>query len=420
MRWVIARAEGPDCPQVSCSWRWTDDPSWRVAYNGVGMGQAGIVLALDAFADRTGDPTFRAYARAGAAHLRAMTADGARPLPRGSEDDTAETGFLSGSAGAAYMFFERYRHDRDPRDLVTARRLLDWVNEQAVAARSGGLRWPLATDQPSSASGFELGAAGIAWVNLRAARATGDARYLEVARRAAVWLRHAGNAGGAWRETPADPSSPVHVGLDSGAAGIGWVLDDLAGAGLDSEQNHAAARSALASLRAGARRDRHGAFWYENRTDGPSSAARRAVVALGRGGHRRLRRPHRRLVREESRRAARRLRGFAPASGWSSLRPACPRQRGAMPGPDGEQRLDAPRFEPLRPASRGRLIAAMVLGPILWLAALVIVAWAVDKTSAIALGFAVTAGAFVIAVLVLSWVYVARRRQEKRFVEHGR
>ena len=45
-----------------------------------------------------------------------------------------------------------------------------------------------------------------------------------------------------------------------------------------------------------------------------------------------------------------------------------------MPGPDDEQRLDAPRFEPLRPASGGRLIAAVVLGPILWLAALVIVA----------------------------------------------
>jgi hypothetical protein len=91
-----------------------------------------------------------------------------------------------------------------------------------------------------------------------------------------------------------------------------------------------------------------------------------------------------------------------------------------MPGPDGEQRLDAPRFEPLRPASRGRLIAAMVLGPILWLAALVIVAWVVHNTSAIALGFAATAGAYVIAVLVLSCVYIARRRQEKRFVEHGR
>ena len=268
MRWLIARAEGPDCPQVSCTWRWTDDPSWRVAYNGVGMGQAGIVLTLDAFADRTGDPTFRAYARAGAAHLRTLTADGARPLPRGSEDDSAETGFLSGSAGAAFMFLERHRHDREPRDLVAARRLLDWVNAQGVTTRSGGLRWPLASNDASNASGFELGAAGIAWVNLHAARVTSDARYLDVARRAAVWLRRAGSAGGSWRETPADSSSPVHVGLDSGAAGIGWVLHDVAGVGLDPEQNRAAARSALASLRAAARRDRHGAFWYENRTGG--------------------------------------------------------------------------------------------------------------------------------------------------------
>ncbi len=90
-----------------------------------------------------------------------------------------------------------------------------------------------------------------------------------------------------------------------------------------------------------------------------------------------------------------------------------------MPGPDGEQRLDAPRFEPLVPASRGRVIAALVLGPILWLAALVLVAWVVDKTDAIALGLAVLAGSFVIAVIVLSCVYVARRRQEKRY-ERGR
>ena len=91
-----------------------------------------------------------------------------------------------------------------------------------------------------------------------------------------------------------------------------------------------------------------------------------------------------------------------------------------MPGPDGEQRLDLPRFEPLRPASRGRLVAAMVLGPILWLAALVLVAVTVHRTSAIALGLAVTAGAFVISLLVLSWVYVARRRQERRFADHSR
>lgn len=268
MRWVIAQAEGTACPQASCSWRWTDDPSWRVAYNGVGMGQAGIVLALDAFADRTGNPTFRTYARAGAAHLRTITGEGARPLPKGSEDDTAETGFLSGSAGAAYMFLERYRHDHDPLDLATARSLLDWVNAHAVADRTGGLRWPLASDDASSTSGFELGAAGIAWVNLHAARATGDAGYLEAARRAAVWLRHVRTADDAWREAPADATSAVHVGLDSGAAGIGWVLEDLARAGVERDENRRAARSALAGLRAAARRDRHGAYWYENRTAG--------------------------------------------------------------------------------------------------------------------------------------------------------
>ncbi len=119
MRWVVAQAGGPSCPETACLWRWTDDRDWRVAYHGVGMGQAGVVLALDAFADRTGNRTFRTYARAGAARLRVLTKDGARPLPRGSASTTFETGFLSGSTGAAYMFLERYRRDRDPADLAT-------------------------------------------------------------------------------------------------------------------------------------------------------------------------------------------------------------------------------------------------------------------------------------------------------------
>ena len=200
MRWLTAQARGSSCPETSCSWRWTDDPSWPVSYYGVGMGEAGIVATLDAFADRTGNPTFRAYARAGAAHLRELTANGTQPLPRGSESDSHETGFLSGSAGAAYVFLGRYARDHDPADLATARGLLDWVDAQAVADPSGGLRWPVADDDATSAPGFELGAAGIAWVNLQAARATGDSDYREVARRAGVWLRAVRLKGGVWRE----------------------------------------------------------------------------------------------------------------------------------------------------------------------------------------------------------------------------
>lgn len=266
MRWLVAQAQGASCPETSCRWNWTDHPSWRTSYNGVGMGQAGVVLALDAFADRTGDPSFRAYARAGAARLRELTASGTRPLPRGSESGTLETGFLSGSAGAAYMFLERYGRDRDPADLATARGLLGWVNGQGVADGSGGLSWPISRGSAAMPAGFELGAAGTAWVNLRAYDATGDREYRDVARRAAVWLRSVAIGGSAWAELPGDATVPVHVGLDSGAAGIGWVLADLAGAGLDPAANRAAARSVLAGLCAGAGRDRDGAFWYANRT----------------------------------------------------------------------------------------------------------------------------------------------------------
>ena len=214
------------------------------------MGQAGVVLALDAFADRTGDPTFRAYARAGAARCGSSPRVGTCPLPRGSEDATLETGFLSGSAGAAYMFLERYARDRDPADLATARGLLRWVNDQAVADRSGGLYWPISRGSAAMPAGFELGAAGIAWVNLRAYDATGDRAVPRSRPPGGRVARSVAIAGSAWAELPGDPTVPVHVGLDSGAAGIGWVLEDLARAGLDPAANRAAARSALAGLRA--------------------------------------------------------------------------------------------------------------------------------------------------------------------------
>jgi zinc transporter ZupT len=75
------------------------------------------------------------------------------------------------------------------------------------------------------------------------------------------------------------------------------------------------------------------------------------------------------------------------------------------------------RFQPLRPASRGRLIAAFILGPIFWLVALVAAAVLLEFTGAILFGLAVTAGSFMISMLVLGLVYGARRRDEKRYAE---
>ena len=195
--------------------------------------------------------------------MRHLTANGTRPLPRGSEDPTLETGFLSGSAGAAYMFLDRYARDRDPADLATARRLLGWVNAQAVPAGAGGLCWPLALATTAIPAGFELGAAGIAWVNLRASRSPATAGFREVARRAGSWLRSAAIAGSPWNELPGDATVPVHVGLDSGAAGIGWVLARSCARWSRRGREHCRVRSALAGLRDSAAHDRHGAFWYE-------------------------------------------------------------------------------------------------------------------------------------------------------------
>jgi peptidoglycan/LPS O-acetylase OafA/YrhL len=79
----------------------------------------------------------------------------------------------------------------------------------------------------------------------------------------------------------------------------------------------------------------------------------------------------------------------------------------------------AVRFEPLRPGSRGRLIAAFVLGPVLWLVALIVAAWLFDYSSSIGLGLLVTAASFVVSLLVLALLHAGRRRQEKRYANRG-
>ena len=245
------------CPETACSWRWTDDPR----------------LARRLPRSRHGPGGHRPRARrlrrphrrtAPSALMHAPAPPGSGRSPRtahvrcraGPRAATLETGFLSGSAGRRYMFLERYRRDRDPADLATAHRLLRWVNEQAVADPSGGLRWPVAErrrverrrasssalrESPGSTFTPHGRRAGPTTARSHAARASGSDTSGSAGRLARAARRH---------------ESPVHVGLDSGAAGIGWVLADLAAAGIDADANRQAARSALDGLRADAARDR--------------------------------------------------------------------------------------------------------------------------------------------------------------------
>lgn len=75
------------------------------------------------------------------------------------------------------------------------------------------------------------------------------------------------------------------------------------------------------------------------------------------------------------------------------------------------------RFEPLRPASRARLILGAIVGPLLWLAALALGALVLEYSWAIALGLAVAFASFVLALIVLLVLHAARGREERRYVD---
>jgi hypothetical protein len=75
------------------------------------------------------------------------------------------------------------------------------------------------------------------------------------------------------------------------------------------------------------------------------------------------------------------------------------------------------RFTPLRPATRWRLIATAIIGPLLWLVALLVAAWLVDRGDAIELGLLVAIGSFVLALPVLALLRAGRRREERRYAD---
>jgi hypothetical protein len=60
-----------------------------------------------------------------------------------------------------------------------------------------------------------------------------------------------------------------------------------------------------------------------------------------------------------------------------------------------------------------------VLGPVLWLASLVVVAWLLARTDLIELGLLIAAASFVFAATVLSVLRLGRKREERRYVDRA-
>lgn len=90
-----------------------------------------------------------------------------------------------------------------------------------------------------------------------------------------------------------------------------------------------------------------------------------------------------------------------------------------MPKPvSNVRRLDRVEpFTPLRPVTRRQVTVRLVLGPLLWLVALVVVAIVVRRTDAIELGVLVAAAALAVSIVMLSLLRVGRDRERRRYAE---
>ena len=169
----------------------------------MGEGNAGIAYAFDVFAQRTGNRSFERYAVASASYLaHLISPQGAMPWGPGRAHYI--NGFLSGSAGDAFMFLRLYEHTHDRRWLADAERLLAYVRSQE-RPQAAGLDWAIYhdPDDPTDpqgnlrATGIEEGAAGIGWVELQAWHVTHDPTCLSIAVGAGDWLLSVGTTSAA-------------------------------------------------------------------------------------------------------------------------------------------------------------------------------------------------------------------------------
>ena len=75
-------------------------------------------------------------------------------------------------------------------------------------------------------------------------------------------------------------------------------------------------------------------------------------------------------------------------------------------------RVDEPEFEPLRLAPRAKRLTVLLVGPVVWLLALIVVALTLHRTNAIEAGLLIAAGSFAFAFIALGWLHWLRHREE--------
>ena len=175
-------------------------------------GTAGWGLANLLFYNRTGDEEYLTQAKGAAEQIIQRLQVNKDGLFYENLGDTIYYGYAHGASGIALFFARLYQATGREQDLDTARRLLDF-DIAAATERDQHLIWSRSNKESPIYSPYQrIGSAGVASVLLRFHDITGEAHYLDVARRAAAYI--AGKL-------------TVFPGQLSGMAGLGELFVDL-------------------------------------------------------------------------------------------------------------------------------------------------------------------------------------------------
>ncbi|MCC6098475.1 MAG: lanthionine synthetase [Coriobacteriaceae bacterium] len=161
-------------------------PGWAIGYSNGPAGEGLFVISLY---EATGEERYLAYARKVADDLIAA----AKPDPHGirwsdQEDVVADGGFV-------FYLVLVWRKTGDSRYLDAARRAGDRIAADALQSPHGGLYWKLLDlrligfPKDTTFPNFSHGTAGTAWMFALLFEATGEKRYLELARGGVEYLK---------------------------------------------------------------------------------------------------------------------------------------------------------------------------------------------------------------------------------------
>jgi len=84
-------------------------------------------------------------------------------------------------------------------------------------------------------------------------------------------------------------------------------------------------------------------------------------------------------------------------------------------GMSGPPRHAKDLFRPLRPARGWRFTLAVIVGPLTWLLAFLMIGWLVEKFDAVEIGLLIAFGSFVVGLILLLVLHTGRNRERRRY-----